>query len=172
MRFELGGRETLNQQLQESEGRLRTLCRPSLEHLVQERTEELTHSEHSAYFGKIESNLTEQRERKQLATELHDYLAQLLVLGREFPRPRPSGSVCRLAQKTWSSRRRRSWPGPDLLPDLDGRAESTDTGFRRDLPGWPTTCSGTSWRWPLMWSKRNDFPIPQDRAVLLSSGNC
>lgn len=32
----------------------------------------------------IELNLTEQRERKRLATELHDYLAQLLVVGKMY----------------------------------------------------------------------------------------
>ena len=73
--------EILNRQLQESEGRLRTFA-GQLEHLVQERTEELTHSEERLRILATELNLAEQRERKRLASELHDYLAQLLVLGR------------------------------------------------------------------------------------------
>ena len=53
-----------------------------LEVRVAERTEELTQSQASLRALATELNLTEQRERKRMATELHDYLAQLLVLGK------------------------------------------------------------------------------------------
>jgi len=53
-----------------------------LEKLVQERTEELMQSQNRLRVLATELNLAEQRERKRLATELHDYLAQLLVVCR------------------------------------------------------------------------------------------
>jgi CheY-like chemotaxis protein/two-component sensor histidine kinase len=49
---------------------------------VAERTPELTQSREQLRALATELNLTEQRERRRLATELHDYLAQLLALGR------------------------------------------------------------------------------------------
>jgi len=53
-----------------------------LEQRVAERTEELVRSESRLRALSRELNLTEQRERRKLATDLHDYLAQLLVLSR------------------------------------------------------------------------------------------
>ncbi len=53
-----------------------------LEWRVAERTEELQRSQEQLRALATELNLTEQRERKRLATDLHDYLAQLLVLVR------------------------------------------------------------------------------------------
>ena len=53
-----------------------------LEQRVADRTEELVRSESRLRALSNELNLTEQRERRRLATELHDYLAQLLVLLR------------------------------------------------------------------------------------------
>jgi CheY-like chemotaxis protein len=52
-----------------------------LERLVDERTQELVQSQTRLRVLAKELNLAEQRERKRLAGELHDYLAQLLVLG-------------------------------------------------------------------------------------------
>jgi signal transduction histidine kinase/ActR/RegA family two-component response regulator len=51
-----------------------------LERKVSERTQELVSSQNQLRALATELNLTEQRERKRLATELHDHLAQLLVL--------------------------------------------------------------------------------------------
>ncbi len=51
-----------------------------LEQRVSERTQELAQSENRLRTLATELNLAEQRERKRLATDLHDYLAQLLVL--------------------------------------------------------------------------------------------
>jgi len=53
-----------------------------LEQLVDERTQELTQSRDQLRALATELNLAEQRERKRVAAELHDYLAQLLVLAK------------------------------------------------------------------------------------------
>lgn len=53
-----------------------------LEHRVAERTRELTQSREQLRALATELNLAGQRERQQVATELHDYLAQLLALSR------------------------------------------------------------------------------------------
>ncbi|WP_447602583.1 PAS domain S-box protein [Nitrospira sp. Nam80] len=53
-----------------------------LERNVIERTRELTESQERLRALATELNLTEQRERQRMATELHDYLAQLLVLAK------------------------------------------------------------------------------------------
>lgn len=53
-----------------------------LEQHVLERTKELVESEGRLRALATELNLAEQRERARLASELHDYLAQLLVLSR------------------------------------------------------------------------------------------
>ncbi len=53
-----------------------------LEQRIAERTEALVHSQEQLRALATELNLAEQRERKRLAGELHDYLAQMLVLGR------------------------------------------------------------------------------------------
>ena len=53
-----------------------------LEQRVLERTQELVESGGHLRALATELNLAEQRERARLASELHDYLAQLLVLGR------------------------------------------------------------------------------------------
>ncbi len=53
-----------------------------LEQAVASRTQELMHSQERLRALTTELNLTEQRERKRFATELHDHLAQSLVVGR------------------------------------------------------------------------------------------
>ena len=53
-----------------------------LEQRVADRTQELVRSQHRLRDLATELTLTEQRERRRLAGELHDYLAQLLVLMR------------------------------------------------------------------------------------------
>jgi PAS domain S-box-containing protein len=65
----------------EMEDALRELT-GKLEQRVADRTKELVKSEGRLRALSNDLNLTEQRERRRLATELHDYLAQLLVLGR------------------------------------------------------------------------------------------
>ena len=53
-----------------------------LEERVRERTEALTQSQRRLRALATELTLTEQRERKNLASDLHDHLQQLLVLGK------------------------------------------------------------------------------------------
>jgi len=67
--------------LREKEERLRSFS-SQLEQLVEERTAELMQSQDRLRGLATELNLTEQRERKRLAAELHDHLQQMLVLGR------------------------------------------------------------------------------------------
>jgi PAS domain S-box-containing protein len=53
-----------------------------LERRVEERTREVVQSQQRLRALATELNLTEQRERQRLATELHDHLQQLLVLAK------------------------------------------------------------------------------------------
>ncbi len=64
--------------LRKSEEQLRNF-NLRLEHLVQERTQELVQSQQQLRAMATELNLAEQRERKRLATELHDHLQQTLI---------------------------------------------------------------------------------------------
>lgn len=68
-------------QRKRTEERLRSFTL-ELEWRVGERTRELVQSQDRLRALATELNLTEQRERKRLATDLHDYLAQLLALVR------------------------------------------------------------------------------------------
>lgn len=67
--------------LRHSEERLQALT-SDLEHLVDERTTELLESQKHLRALATELNLAEQRERQRIATDLHDHLQQLLVLGK------------------------------------------------------------------------------------------
>ncbi len=78
---ETAERKRAEEALRESQEQLRYFS-GQLEKLVQERTEELMQSQNRLRVLATELNLAEQRERKRLATELHDYLAQLLVVCR------------------------------------------------------------------------------------------
>jgi len=53
-----------------------------LEQAVNEKTAELVRSQERLRALTSDLNLAEQRERKRLATELHDHLQQMLVLGK------------------------------------------------------------------------------------------
>jgi len=68
-------------QARESEAKLQSLA-SRLERTVEERTEELVESQKRLRALAVELNLAEQRERSRLATEMHDHLQQLLVLGK------------------------------------------------------------------------------------------
>ncbi|MGP0593659.1 chemotaxis protein CheB [Nitrospira sp. T9] len=54
----------------------------SLEGRVAERTQELVQHQHRLRQLSLDLILTEERERRRIATELHDYLGQLLVVGK------------------------------------------------------------------------------------------
>ncbi len=74
-------RKTTEVRLRASEARLRGFAE-EMEHLVEQRTTELSQSQDRLRALAAELNLTEQRERQRLATDLHDYLGQLLALSR------------------------------------------------------------------------------------------
>ena len=65
--------------LRQSEGRLQSMF-SQVEQVVEERTSELLQVQKSLRLLTTELNLAEQRERKRLASEMHDSLAQWLVI--------------------------------------------------------------------------------------------
>jgi signal transduction histidine kinase len=69
------------EEVKESRAKLQDFAN-RLEHRVKERTEELLHSQAQLRVMARELTLTEQRERNRMATELHDHLQQMLVLGK------------------------------------------------------------------------------------------
>jgi len=69
------------EELHSSQEELRALA-GRLEQMVGERTWELTRTQERLRALAAELNLAEQRERNRLATDLHDHLAQLLVLAK------------------------------------------------------------------------------------------
>jgi signal transduction histidine kinase len=69
------------EELRSSREELRDLA-GRLEQIVEERTQELTQSQERLRALAAELNLAEQRERNRLATDLHDHLAQMLVLAK------------------------------------------------------------------------------------------
>src|SRR5690349_11806964 len=77
----LAERTKAERQARESEAKLQSLA-SRLERTVGERTEELVESQERLRALAVELNLAEQRERARLATDMHDHLQQLLVLGK------------------------------------------------------------------------------------------
>ena len=84
-----------------TEERLRSFAQ-ELEAHVATRTQELTQLHSRLRALSTELNLTEQRERKRLATDLHDYLTQLLALVcmklGQIKRLAPHGAQAEIAQ--------------------------------------------------------------------------
>ncbi|WP_172834183.1 response regulator [Nitrospira japonica] len=74
-------RRTAETRLRESEDRLRSFA-TQLEQMVADRTDKLMQSQKRLRAMATELNFAEQRERKRMAMELHDHLAQMLVLCR------------------------------------------------------------------------------------------
>ena len=74
-------RKRAEQELHRSQAELRSFTQ-ELEQLIANRTEELVQSQTRLRALATELNLLEHRERQRLATELHDHLQQLLVLGK------------------------------------------------------------------------------------------
>src|SRR5262249_14676368 len=74
-----------------------------LEQRVNERTSELVQMHDRLRAFAMQLNLTEQRERRRLANDLHDYLAQLLVVVRikvmQAPPVVPDGKAARLLKE-------------------------------------------------------------------------
>jgi PAS domain S-box-containing protein len=74
-------RKQAEQALREAQERLQR-WNVELEQAVNAKTAELRHSHERLRAMASELNLAEQRERKRLATELHDHLQQMLVVGK------------------------------------------------------------------------------------------
>src|SRR5262245_19372406 len=74
-------RKNAEARLRESKERLRAFA-DQLEQLVDERTHELVQSRDQLRALATELNVAEQRERKRITADLHEYLAQVLVLAR------------------------------------------------------------------------------------------
>lgn len=79
--FDVTDRVQAEAALQESKAQLETL-NETLEELVKERSAELLQKQWRLQALTIELTRTEARERKRLAADLHDNLAQILVLGK------------------------------------------------------------------------------------------
>ncbi|MGB4888832.1 MAG: response regulator [Nitrospira sp.] len=140
-----------------------------LERAVSQKTSELLQSQEQLRALATELNLTEQRERKRLATELHDYLAQLLVVVRMKLRqtiPLVTGERI-----------------PELLKDAD-HALTQSLDYTRSLVAelTPPTLKEFGLLQALTWlatqmhrhgltvTVRQDaapLPLPEDQAVLL-----
>jgi PAS domain S-box-containing protein len=79
--FDVTDRVQAEAALHESKAQLQTL-NATLEELVKERTAALLRKQRTLRALAIELTRTEARERKRLAADLHDNLAQILVLGK------------------------------------------------------------------------------------------
>ena len=107
-----------------------------------ERTLELIHSRTRLRSLASELTLTEQRERQRLATDLHDYLAQLLVFGR-----------IKLSQAKRDPKNPWSGSVPEELDEVLGKALTYIRYWSAKLG---PLCSGNldwAWRWSGWQSK-------------------
>ena len=102
LEMELGQRKRAEEALR----RLNT----DLEQRITERTRDLVASNHRLQALASELTLAEQRERKRLASELHDYLAQILALARI--------KMSQLRQKVSADS-----PGAQLVGEIDNLLE-------------------------------------------------
>ena len=140
-----------------------------LEQRVEERTSELVHMRDRLRAFAMQLNLTEQRERRRLANDLHDYLAQLLVVVRiklmQAAALIPDGRAARLLKEadqaiTQSLDYTRSLVSELAPPTLH------DFGL---LPGLEWLASQMQQHGLAIVVKRNidTLPLPEDQAVLI-----
>jgi signal transduction histidine kinase len=142
-----------------------------LEQRVADRTRDLVASNHRLQALASELTLAEQRERKRLASELHDYLAQILALGRI--------KISQLRQKTSGQ--------PDavqqLVAEVDNLLEKAGEYTRSlmaklnppvlDELGLPSALAWLAKQMPLhgllveVHVSQERVPLPDDQAVLL-----
>ncbi len=152
--------------LMHSEERLRMLT-SQLEQLVEERTEELVQSQAELRALATELNLTEQRERKRVAVELHDHLAQMLVLSKlKLSQMKQVAPGCLgliketddvLAQCLTYTRTLVANLAPPVLHDFGLPAALRWLGEQLSQQGLPVE----------VHLGRDDLPLPEDQAVLL-----
>jgi signal transduction histidine kinase len=163
LEMELGQRKRAEEALR----RLNT----DLEQRVADRTRDLMTSNHRLQALASELTLAEQRERKRLASELHDYLAQILALGRI--------KISQLRQKG-------STQPPDVLQlvvEVDNLLEKAGEYTRSlmaklnppvlDELGLPSALNWLAKQMPLhgllveVRLSQDRVPLPDDQAVLL-----
>ena len=142
-----------------------------LEQRVTERTRDLVASNHRLQALASELTLAEQRERKRLASELHDYLAQILALGRI--------KMSQLRQKVSVES-----PGvQQLVAEIDSLLEKAGEYTRSlmaklnppvlDELGLPSALTWLAKQMPLhgllveVRLAQEQVPLPDDRSVLL-----
>ncbi len=137
------------------------VCRlaEELEDRVKDRTKELLQSQTLLRQLASELTIAEQRERRRIATDLHDYLAQLLVCAR-LKVSQSRGRHGRLGSRNLAWRiRRHPATGADLYP-IAGRPADPD-GPARIRPGGGAQVAG-----------RSDAPaIPAVRAGRRAAGH-
>lgn len=141
-----------------------------LEVRVNERTAELVQSQNSLRALASKLNLAEQRERKRLADELHDYLAQLLVLGRlnlgqarRFALPPKADELLKNTEEVLNkaliySRTLMAELSPPILKEHGLPTGLKWLGEQMQLRGLPVTVEVGA---------AEDWSLPEDTAVLL-----
>jgi len=159
---ELGQRKRVEEELRRLNGQL--------EERVVERTRDLVVSNRRLQALATELTLAEQRERKRLAAELHDYLAQMLALGRM--------KVAQLRPKISPNAEKQQ-----LIADIDDlfhkAAEYTRTLMAKLNPpvlddlGLPAALTWLAKEMPLhnlmveVRLAQEHVPLPDDQAILL-----
>ncbi len=142
-----------------------------LEQRVMERTRDLVASNHRLQALATELTLAEQRERKRLASELHDYLAQMIALGRI--------KVTQLRQKVPAE----APAAQQLVAEVDTLLEKAGEYTRSlmaklnppvlDELGLPSALTWLAKQMPLhgllveVHLSQEQVPLPDDQAVLL-----
>lgn len=155
--------------LRQSEERLR-LANDQLEMRVQERTGELLATQQRLMTVTSQLSLTEQQERRKVARELHDHLAQMLILGKM--------KTGVLKQHVTSGHE-----GMTLLQDLDGLFQQTLTYTRTLIAelsppslqdaGLPAALKWLSERFQKdglrvdVRTDRDSVPLPEEHAVVV-----
>ena len=163
LEMELGQRKRAEEALRRLNG--------ELEQRVMERTRDLVASNHRLQALASELTLAEQRERKRLASELHDYLAQILALGRI--------KVSQLRQKVSVQES----PVPQLVGEIDNLLEKAGEYTRSlmaklnppvlDELGLPSALNWLAKQMPLhgllveVQVPEEQVSLPDDQAVLL-----
>src|SRR6188508_1859220 len=154
LEMELGQRKRAEEALR----RLNT----DLEQRISERTRDLVASNHRLQALASELTLAEQRERKRLASELHDYLAQILALARI--------KMSQLRQKVSSES-----PGTQLVGEIDNLLEKAGEYTRSlmDELGLPSALTWLAKQMPLhgllveVRLFQEQVALPDDQSVLL-----
>ena len=142
-----------------------------LEQAVAARTQSLRQSETRLRALATELNLAEQRERKRLATELHDHLAQMLVLGRlklsQAQQLRTlTGKAAELLKETEEALTESLAYTRTLVADLSPPVLH-EFGLPAALRWLSDRMRQLDLTVTVEVNEQQEFPLPEDRAVLL-----